>query len=229
MRGDTANIYLHEVLDSWFATEVQPRMRGRAFMVRYADDAVLVFSERSDAERVMEVLPKRFSRYGLSLHQEKARPLCFERPGGNGASGTAERPATFDFLGFTHMWGKSRKGRWAVTRKTSAVRFRRGIATMKAWMRRHRHLPVPVQQRVLNRALEGHYRYYGVTANFSSLSRFKYCVALIWHKWLSRRSQRRMTKKYFFENLLRRHPLPKPRCYASFYRQQPRLDANLHL
>jgi group II intron reverse transcriptase/maturase len=223
-----ANIYLHEVLDSWFEAEVRPRLRGRAFMVRYADDAVLVFSEKRDAERVLEVLPKRFGRYGLRLHPEKTRLVRFERPPHDVDPRSGEPPGTFEFLGLTHFWGRSRRGSWVVKRKTSAARFRRAVRTLSTWLRRHRHLPVRVQQAVLCRALEGHYRYYGVTTNHGSLARLAYCVKLAWHKWLSRRSQRGMTKEQFFCGLLRRHPLPEPRCYASVY-QRPPGAANLLL
>lgn len=216
-----ANIYLHEVLDSWFTTEVLPRLRGRAFLIRYADDAVLVFSQRQDAERVLEVLPKRLSRYGLSLHPEKTRLVCFERPTRGTGGGSADRPGTFDFLGLTHVWGRSRRGNWVVKRKTSAVRFRRAVKAISTWLRRHRHRPVPEQHAMLCRALGGHYRYYGVTNNHGSLARLVYCVELSWYKWLSRRSQRRMTQKRFFRGLLERHPLPKPRCYASAFRRPP--------
>lgn len=216
-----ANIYLHEVLDRWFEEEVLPRLKSRAFLVRYADDAVLVFSDRRDAERVLEVLPKRFARYGLRLHPEKTRLVRFERPRRHDRPRSSDRPETFDFLGLTHYWGRSRRGNWVVKRKTSAVRFQRALRTMAAWTRRYRHLPVLVQHRVLSRGLEGHYRYYGVTNNHRSLSQFTYRVKLVWHKWLSRRSQRGMTKEKFFNGLLRRHPLPEPKCYQSVYRRPP--------
>jgi group II intron reverse transcriptase/maturase len=110
-----ANIYLHEVLDTWFVREVQPRLSGRAHLVRFADDAVLVFANEQDARKVMDVLPKRFGKYGLTLHPEKTRLVEFRRPklwppsGGSGSG-----PGTFDFLGFTHFWCKSRTGKWVV-------------------------------------------------------------------------------------------------------------------
>lgn len=221
-----ANIYLHEVLDLWFENEVQPRMKGRAFLVRYADDAVLLFSEKTDAQRVLEVLPKRFARYGLRLHPVKTRQVRFERPKGNDRVRSSDRPETFDFLGLTHYWGRSRRGNWVVKRKTSAGRFRRAMSTLSAWMRRYRHLPIAAQHRKLSQAMEGHYRYYGVTTNHRSLVRFEYCLKQIWHKWLSRRSQRGMTKARFYNELLRRYPLPEPKCYASVYRRSPSV-ANL--
>jgi RNA-directed DNA polymerase len=115
-----ANIYLHEVLDRWFAEVVKPRLEGKAFLIRYADDFVMVFASERDARRVMDVLPKRFGKYGLSLHPEKTRMVNFRKPRPHqGHSGAG----WFDLLGFTHYWGRTRKGRWAVQRKTSAKRF----------------------------------------------------------------------------------------------------------
>ena len=223
-----ANIYLHEVLDVWFERDVLPRLRGRAFLVRYADDAVMVFSNKRDAERVFEVLPKRLGRYGLSLHREKTRKVRFERPNHRGVPRATDRPETFDFLGLTHFWGRSRRGRWIVKRKTSSGRFRHSLGALSNWLRHHRHLPLPVQHRKLSRAMEGHYRYYGVTTNFPSLSRFEYSLKRIWRKWLGRRSQRGMSEEQFYTRILHRYPLPEPRCYASIYRGPPHA-ANLLL
>ncbi|MEW6755312.1 MAG: reverse transcriptase domain-containing protein, partial [Candidatus Latescibacterota bacterium] len=113
-----ANVYLHEVLDRWFEEQIKPRLRGSAFLIRYADDAVLGFTHRDDAERVLEVLPKRFARYGLQLHTEKTRLVPFEQPGSGGCeASSAPAPGCFDFLAFRHYWGRSRQGRWVVKRK----------------------------------------------------------------------------------------------------------------
>ncbi len=122
-----ANIYLHEVLDRWFVEQVQPRMRGPAHLIRYADDFVMVFATESDARRVMEVLPKRFAKYGLTLHPEKTRLIEYGRTQGPRNGGGGGKPPTFDFLGFTHYWGKSRKGKLVVKRKTARRRFARSL------------------------------------------------------------------------------------------------------
>jgi len=220
-----ANLYLHEVVDEWFEREVRPRLRGRAFLVRYVDDVVLVFTQRRDAQRVLEVLPKRLARYGLALNREKTRLVHFERPPRGRRPGGQDRPGSFDFLGLTHLWGRSRKGNWVVQRRTSRERFRRTLRGITTWLRRHRHLPVPVQQRILCRALEGHYRYYGVTGNWARVSALAYRVRKAWYKWLRRRSQRGLSWPQYLA-LLSRHPLAPPCCYASIYRR-PRRAARL--
>jgi len=142
-----ANIYLHEVLDSWFDKRVKPRLRGRAFMVRYADDAVLVFSDRKEAERVLKALEERCLSYGLHLHPEKTRLVAFRRPPrppDGGGPGSGKRPGAFDFLGFTHFWAKSRRGKWHVRRKTARGRMRRAIRAVNWWCASHRDWRVNV-------------------------------------------------------------------------------------
>ena len=143
-----ANVYLHYVLDVWFEQEVQPRLAGRAFLIRYADDFVIVFSNESDARRVMEVLPKRFGKYGLTLHPEKTRLVAFRPP--IERNGTSGEPGTFDLLGFTHYWARSRRGSWVVKRQTASKRLSRGLQAITDWCRRHRHLPIPEQHQKLS-------------------------------------------------------------------------------
>lgn len=210
-----ANVYLHEVLDTWFHRDVLPRLRGTADLVRYADDFVMLFSEESDARRVLEVLPKRFARYGLTIHPEKTRLLSFGRPiggdRGKGRDRRGERPGTFDFLGFTHHWARSRRGYWVVKRKTARGRFNRALKTMESWCRLHRHRPIAEQHAALVAKLRGHYQYYGLTGNSRSLSRYLWKVERIWIRWLGRRSQKGRLSWEQFRGLLRRHPLPQPR------------------
>jgi RNA-directed DNA polymerase len=203
-----ANLYLHVVLDEWFVREVRPRLSGRSLLVRYADDFVFVFARKEDAERVLDVLPKRFGKYGLMLHPDKTRLVPFCRPGPH--DGDDDGPGTFDLLGFTHHWGLSRKGKWIVKKRTAKGRFRRALRRIAEWCRKHRHDSVEVQHRVLGQKLRGHYAYYGVTSNAVALKRFHFQVLYIWHKWLSRRSQRRMTWERMYR-LLERLPLPRPR------------------
>ncbi len=141
-----ANVYLHEVVDRWFAEDVQPRLRGRARLVRYADDLVIVFADEHDARRVEKVLAKRFARFGLRLHPEKARLVQFRRPpwGSDGAG--PEGPGTFVFLGFTHLWAKGRqRGSWVVRRKTAPSRLTRSLKRAREWCGRARHWPLAEQ------------------------------------------------------------------------------------
>jgi RNA-directed DNA polymerase len=177
-----ANIYLHEVLDVWFERDVKPRLRGRAFLVRFADDAVLCFEREDDARRVLDVLPKRFGKYGLSLHPEKTQLVRFRPPDADGS-----KPGTFDLLGFTHYWGKSRKGRWIIKRQTAGRRLQRALKRIAAWCRKHRHDRLTEQHQALVKKVHGHYGYYGITGNARSLRAFLRSVERIWRRWLSRR------------------------------------------
>jgi len=204
-----ANIYLHEVLDGWFVHEVLPRLQGAAYLVRYADDLVFVFARKEDAERVHSVLPKRFGKYGLTLHPEKTRLVPFHRPGRKDSDD--DGPGTFDLLGFTHHWGLSRNGKWVVKKRTATDRFSRGLRRLREWCRRHRHAPIEVQHRSLGQKLRGHYAYYGVTSNYDALARFHHEVKAIWRKWLSSRSQKGLVTWEAMHRLLERFPLPPPR------------------
>lgn len=210
-----ANIYLHYVLDEWFENEVRPRLRGRAFLIRYADDYAIGFEHEADARRVLEVLPKRFARFGLELHAEKTRLVRFERPRDGGDD---DGPGSFDFLGFTHHWMKTRKGRWAVTRRTAKDRLSRALSRINDWCRANRHLSVEGQHRMLSSKLRGHYAYYGITGNIARLAAFARGVQERWRKWLHRRSQRGKMTWDRFKELLGRYPLPRPRVVHSAYR-----------
>ena len=205
-----ANVYLHEVLDVWFARDVVPRLRGGAWLYRYADDAVVIFEREDDARRVLEVLAKRFAKYGLELHPAKTRLVEFRRPndvppeqGGGGG------PETFDLLGFTHYWAKSRRGYWVVKQKTASSRFGRSLHRIAQWCRKNRHLPVEEQHRMLSLKLRGHYAYYGVIGNYVALQRYRWAVTAIWQKWLQRRSQRGGMTWQRMRGLLQRFVLPR--------------------
>lgn len=195
-----SNIYLHEVLDKWFAEQVLPRMSAKALMVRYADDAVLVFANKSDAERVFEVLPKRFAKFGLTLHPDKTKLIDFRR---------GPRRDSFDFLGFTHFWGLSRKGRPVVKRKTSRKRFSRSLRAIGNWLEGVRHKPISHQHKMLSQKLCGHNQYYGITGNGQALAAFSYWVMHMWRKSLGRRSHKARRNWAWFRALLKRFPLPK--------------------
>jgi RNA-directed DNA polymerase len=209
-----ANIYLHTVLDVWFEREVKPRLRGRTELVRYADDAVLLFEYEDDAQRVMDVLPKRFERYGLTLHPDKTRLVPFkrppDRPSRKDGDGPGDGPESFDFLGFTIHWGKSLAGKWVVRTRTAKDRFRRALGSISQWCKRHRHEPLEMQRTTLNQKLRGHYGYYRRIANQERLWAFFRQAQKEWRRWLSRRSQRASLTWVQWDRLLKRYPLESP-------------------
>jgi RNA-directed DNA polymerase len=211
-----ANIYLHFVLDEWFENEVKPRLRGAAHEIRFADDAVLCFQYKEDAERVMEVLPKRFAKYGLTIHPEKTRLLEFGRYAEENAKRPGKKPATFDFLGYTHVCAHSRRGKFTVHVRTMKKRFRRGLQAIAEWCQENRHMPVGEQQKTLNAKLRGHYQYYGRPTNYRSIWRFFREVRHIWRKWLSRRTRGNGMTWEKYAAILRKHPLLLPHIQHSW-------------
>jgi group II intron reverse transcriptase/maturase len=209
------NIYLHHVLDRWFEREVGPRLKGRACLIRYADDFIIGFEHREDAERVMAVLGKRMQRYGLSLHPDKTRLAPFRQPerGQQGGKG----PATFDFLGFTLYWRRTRTGRWRLGCKTRRARQGRAISAVYDWCRSHRHRPVAEQHAALRRRIQGHFNYFGVNGNLGQLKRLAYHARRAWFTWLRRRGQRVRLNWGRFRDLLRALPLPIPRVVVTIW------------
>lgn len=206
-----ANIYLHYVLDAWFADEVAPTLRGRGRLIRFADDFVIAFTNESDARRVHAAIAERFAAFGLTLHPAKTRLPDFRHPGHSGRRSSPGGPETFDLPGFTVYWGRTRNGGWTVKTRTAASRFRRSLRSLNLWCRRHRHDPIPEQHEVLVRKLHGHYQYFGRIGNYDALARYARLVTKLWHKWLSRRSWKGYFNWSAFRRLLARHPLPRPR------------------
>jgi len=200
------------VLDEWFEVVVKPRLKGEAHEIRYADDFILCFQYQEDAEKVLDVLTKRFAKYGLTLHPDKTRLIAFgrqalaksEEPGG-------QKPATFDFLEFTHICKRSRKGKFTIHVRTMRKRLRRSLLKVTAWCKAHQHYPVEEQQQALNRKLQGHYQYYGRSTNIRSLKEFYQSTCRIWRMWLNRRSRKHTLNWPAFGLLLTRHPLLRPR------------------
>jgi len=210
------NVYLHHALDQWFEGEVKPRLKGKATLIRYADDLVVTFEHRDDAERVMAVLGKRLGRFKLSLHPDKTRLIDFRRPPWSQAGGKG--PGTFDFLGFTVYWRRNRQGRgWHVSWRTRKARLRRAMMTAYELCRRQRHMPVPVQHEALRRRIQGHFNYFGVNDNQRSLATLRHHVRRSWYKWLNRRSQRSRLNWERFKDLLRDFPLPSPQVYVDLW------------
>jgi RNA-directed DNA polymerase len=205
-----SNIFLHHVLDKWFEDVVRPRMRGKATLVRFADDFVMTFETYHDAKRIMDVLGKRLDRFGLTLHPDKTHFIDF-RPQRHGGTPPDCKVQSFDFLGFTHSWGKSRKGKDVVRKTTAKSRFARSLAAVKAWCRTNRHQPAREQRAWLSAVLNGHYAYYGITGNIRRLQEYHHQVVRIWHKWLERRTRGWLLTWANFNAFLTRHPLPAAR------------------
>lgn len=199
-----ANVYLHYVLDQWFEKEVKPRLINSASLIRFADDAVLLLKNATDAERVMEVLPKRFKRFELELHPDKTCVTKFK----------PREKVSVDFLGFTHYWKRGRRGGWSVCRKTMKSRFARAVKAIGDWCRQYRHLLLPEYHAALCRKIRGHYAYFGIRGNSYALKRFLFAVRKIWIKWLRRRSQRHRLHWKAAERLLGRYHLPAARLIA---------------
>jgi hypothetical protein len=184
-------------------------------MVRFADDFIMGFERLEDAQKVLRVLAQRFARFGLKINEEKMRLVRFGRPSRSGGAGGAGEPETFDFLGFTHYWGKSRRGNYVVKVKTAKARFRRALRSIREWGWENRHLPLREQQMQLNKKLQGHDGYYGVTGNFRMLSKLRWAVAKLWRKWLGRRNRGKPKNWQQFYELLRVFPLTPARIVHS--------------
>jgi hypothetical protein len=199
------------VLDTWFEREVRPRLHGRAKLVRFADDFVIAFEREGDALRVKEVLPKRFGKFGLTLHPEKTRLVRFQPPSHDRRDddGDGGGPATFDLLGFTLYWAKSARGYWVVQVKTAKTRLSRVLERVSDWCRRNRHLPVAVQWKQLTAKLRGHYAYFGVIGNATALFAVNHAAYRTWRMWLNRRSQRARVTWAAMRRLVRRYPMPR--------------------
>ncbi len=212
-----ANIYLHDVLDRWFEEDVKPRLRGEAHEIRYADDGILCFQYREDAEKVLKVLHQRFAKYGLTLHPDKTRLVEFGRYAAQHRARQGKgKPETFDFLGFTLICARSRQGSFTIHLRTMRKRFQRGLKAVSRWCQKHRHDDVDDQRAELNLKLRGHYQYYGRSTNFQGILRFYEAVKKVWKKWLSRRSRGQPMTWQDFDNTLDRLPLLRPRITRSW-------------
>jgi len=213
------NIYLHHVLDVWLDREVKPRLRGKTCLVRYADDLVIGFERPEEAEMVMAMLQQRMAEYGLRLHPEKTRLVPFRRPpwGQDGGKG----PGTFDFLGFTLLWQKTKKGHWGQHFRTRKARLQRAKQALADFCRSHRHQPVRQQHASLCRRIIGHFNYFGVNGNLDSLRRLVRAAERTWHKWLNRRSNRTRLNWQRFKELLRALPLPRPSVRVQLWLRNP--------
>jgi RNA-directed DNA polymerase len=204
-----ANIFLHHVLDEWFEREVRPRMQGRCFLIRFADDFVVGCEMEADARKIMDVLPKRFARFGLRIHPTKTALKAFRKPEAH--KGSEDGNGTFDFLGLTHYWTRSRRGFWVIKRRTAKKRLRRTKKSLWRWCRNHRHAPLQYQYQMLCAKLRGHFQYYGIRGNLRLLEEVRRFAEKAWQYWLSRRSSTSAIGWEKFEKLIRTYRLPTPK------------------
>ena len=213
-----SNVFLHHVIDAWFTQVVQPPLRGPSTLVRFCDDFVMLFAHRADADRVLEVLGKRLSKFGLTLHPDKTRLVDFRPARGSVVNGDKILPTTFAFLGFAHVWGASRKGNRVVRQFTGQERFARSLKTFNEQCRKMMHWPVGLQHDRLCRMLKGHYGYFGITGNFRRLARLLQEVRRMWRRWLSRRSSKSDLKWERYARMLEYFVLPSPRIVHPYTR-----------
>ncbi len=203
-----ANIFLHHVLDEWYVQEVKPRLKGRSFLIRFADDFILGCENQADGHRVMDVLPKRFSKYGLTVHPEKTKMVRFKwenkhvQQSGNG---------TFDFLGFTHYWARSRSNNWVIKRQTMRKRQARAMRNLFIYCRNNKHEPIKEQHKQLCSKLHGLYNYYGIICNYRLLLMLYEHTKACWRRWLGRRTRDGDISYEKFEKFLSHWELPRPR------------------
>lgn len=206
-----ANVFLHYALDVWFTEEVVSNLKGRASLVRYADDFVLVFEDFLDCVRTRQTLGERMAACRLELHPTKTKMVDFRFKKPNGKQHPRTDATSFVFLGFVHVWGKSRRGKDIICQRTAKDRYARALRSLWIWCKRNRHQPIPWQHERLCRSMRGHYAYYGITGNSQRLRWFAHQVERIWHNWLERRSRGQPMPWSRFRALLTRYPLPAPK------------------
>lgn len=205
-----ANVYLHYVLDLWFAHEKRS-LRGTAHLVRYADDFIVGFQRRDEAESFLARLRERFSKFGLTLHADKTRLIRFGKFARRDSPRDGRsRPETFDFLGFTHISEENREGGYLLVRRTSRRRRQSRRQALKQGMKERRSWRLKDQWEWLSAALRGHYAYFGVTTNYPALAAFRHQVWLDWHRSLMKRSQRAHLSRRQLDALDQHLPLPRP-------------------
>lgn len=214
-----SNLYLHYALDMWFEITVKKQCRGQADMVRFADDFVCCFEYEDDARRFYAALLLRLEKFNLKIAEDKTKIIRFGKYAEKDSERWGEgKPKTFDFLGFTHYCGRSKKGTFRVKRKTSGKKFRQKVKDFRAWMKRNRHKKLNELIMSIRAKLLGHYRYYGMTDNIEKLNAYKTQVENLMFKWLNRRSQRNSYTKERFNQFLQDIGLPQPKIYVNIYK-----------
>jgi len=211
-----SNVFLHHVIDQWYTEQVRPRLRGPSTLVRFCDDFVMCFMHKADAERVLAVLDKRVGRFGLQLHPDKTRLVDFRPRQSVGEIEESTLPTTFNFLGFTHVWGHSRRGSAVVRQLTAKDRLARSLKAINQRCKRMRHWPLRAQHQRLCRVLKGHYAYFGISGNYKRLRLLHQCVRRLWHRWLSRRSSKSYVLWERYLRMLERFALPSPKIVHAY-------------
>jgi group II intron reverse transcriptase/maturase len=213
-----ANIYLHYVLDLWLEKVIKSESRGAVEMVRYADDFVICVQYKDDAEKILEKLKDRLGKFGLELAEDKTRRIEFGRFSKQNAQAKGAKPATFNFLGFTHYIDQTRSRRFKLGCKTDRNKLTAKRKALNEWLKSARNL-MPLQElwKILRAKLTGHFRYYGISGNFRSMAKYRWeCLRLVL-KWLNRRSQKKSFNWETFRRYMEKYPLPKPAIYHNFY------------
>jgi RNA-directed DNA polymerase len=217
-----SNVFLHYALDLWFERRVKARTPGRCYLVRYADDFLCMVQNQGDAERIRRELQERLATFDLELHPGKTVVISFGRYERENAKRQGRNAHTFDFLGFTHFCGQSRRGKFIVGRRTSAKKFRQKCTALNAWLKAIRNaVKTKDWWPILAAKLRGHYQYYGVSGNMASLRRFQTTILRLVRKWLNRRSQRKRFSWQRFKEYLGHYPLPPPRIVHNLYTLSP--------
>jgi len=213
-----ANIYLHYILDLWFEKVIRKHQRGYAQLIRYADDFVVCFKYHDEGVAFMEKLKERLSKFGLRIAESKSRVLEFGRYASERTRRKGKRVGTFDFLGFTHYCGKSRKGGFILGRRTSDKKFRAAMKAMNVWLKGIRNrVKLSVWWKVLKSKLAGHYQYYGISGNSRGIGEYNQRVRRLAFKWINRRSQKQSYTWDQFCGFLKYNPLPKPvLCHRTY-------------
>jgi RNA-directed DNA polymerase len=211
-----SNIYLHYVLDLWFAKAVKPKLKGEAYLVRYIDDFVVCFQVRSDALRFQDVLVKRLGKFSLELEPTKTRLVAFGRFALRHAKARGRKLETVYFLGFSHFCTRNRKGNFMVGRRTEKSRLRRSVQNLRSLMREIRHYSLGEQSEKINQVLRGHYAYYGVGGNLKSLKRIYRFTERYWRRMLSSRSQKSYVTWERFQYLKTIFPLQRPKIFIPY-------------
>jgi len=213
-----ANVYLHYVLDLWFEKVVRKQCKGQAYIVRYADDFVCCFQHKSEAQQFFHSLKLRLKKFKLEIAEDKTKIIPFGRFAENNAKREGNsKPATFDFLGFTHYCGKSKQGKFRVKRKSSRKKVQGKLRETKEWLKTNRNKDIHTIMDRFRRSLIGYYNYYCITDNTQTVNNFKEKIEYLLFKWLNRRSQRKSFTWDKFRHFLNKYPLPSPRIKVNIY------------